>query len=81
MTKIPTPIKAQPVVQSRIIQEPGPFTPDYDWDYIYDLMCDPRLNPFDQIKYSEQISHLKREMEDVYKDRLQDIIDLKKTSK
>jgi hypothetical protein len=52
------------------------FNTDHDWDYIYDLMCDPNLNPFDQIKYSEQISLLKSEMEEYYKER--EIVSYKK---
>lgn len=52
------------------------FTPDYDWDYIYELMCDPRINTLDQIKYSEQISMLRQEMEEVYGEHLEQVKDL-----
>lgn len=33
-----------------------------DWDYIYELVCDPSLNLMDQIRYSEQIAQLREEM-------------------
>lgn len=33
-----------------------------DWDYIYDLMCNPTENLMDQIRYSEQIAQLREEM-------------------
>lgn len=57
----PRPINARPIIQSNIIA--NTFSQDYDWDYIYELVCDPRLNTFDQIKYSEQIAQLKHELD------------------
>jgi hypothetical protein len=45
------------------INDKNRYSEDYDWDYIYELVCDPKLNLLDQIKYSNQIAMLRKELD------------------
>lgn len=54
------------VVKNVTIFDNSKYRDDYDWDYIYELLCDPKLNLLDQIKYSDQINMLRQELSDFH---------------